>query len=518
MSLDLVNIVFGMKVRQARTEAGMTLSDLARESDLSASYLTEIEKGRKHPRADKIMKMAAVLGKDYDDLVSIRLDPSLRYLESTLSSTTLQRFPFEEFGLEASDALELLTREPERASALLHAILEIVRRYDLKEEDFIRAALRSYQEIHENYFPDLEQAALDFTAAFSSKYGLSPDESVPLETLEQILREVYDYEIEDMTLAQTPELAHFRAIMMQGRRPTLFINSKLYPHQIRFVFARELGYQYLRIKERSYTSSPDKVRSFQQLLNDLRAAYFGGVLLMPRGRMLADLERFFATPHWDPEQFSALLTTYNVTPEMLLYRLSELIPEFFGIKLHFLRFHHPMGSDAYLLIKQLNMNQLIVPSGIGLHEHYCRRWLSVRLLPEVGRNSNRLDTDPGNGLNSRPANEPMPVGVQLSEYLETQDRFLCMGFGRWMTLFPGVASSVIIGFRVDADLKNKIRFLDHPNIPHVIINETCERCPLTAEQCQLRAAPPTILQQHQAEIARKLALSQLQTRIQSAGK
>jgi hypothetical protein len=205
---------------------------------------------------------------------------------------------------------------------------------------------------------------------------------------------------------------------------------------------------------------------------------------------------------------------------MLLYRFSELIPEFFGIKLHFLRFHHTPGSDEYQLIKQLNMNQLLVPSGIGLDEHYCRRWLSVRLLPagkgvgggysaggEYSASGERRVS--GAGF----AGQPLPVGIQLSEFLETQDRFLCLGFGRWMVLSPNVASSVIIGFRVDADLKNKIRFLDDPQIPHVIINETCERCPLTAEQCHLRAAPPTMLHARQEQIARKLALSELQAQV-----
>ena len=153
MALDLINIIFGMKVRQARLEAGLTLTDLARQAEMSPSYLTEIEKGRKYPRADKIVKMAEALGKPYDDLVSIRLAPSLRQLETTLSSTTMQRFPFEEFGLEPADVLGLITREPERASALLHAVVEIARRYDLREEEFLRAALRSYQEMHENYFP-----------------------------------------------------------------------------------------------------------------------------------------------------------------------------------------------------------------------------------------------------------------------------------------------------------------------------------------------------------------------------
>ncbi|MGB5060166.1 MAG: helix-turn-helix transcriptional regulator, partial [Candidatus Promineifilaceae bacterium] len=83
MSPNLVNIIFGMKVRQARTENGLTLSEFASQCDLSPSYVTEIEKGRKYPRADKIIKIAETLGKEYDDMVSIKLAPSLTYLEST---------------------------------------------------------------------------------------------------------------------------------------------------------------------------------------------------------------------------------------------------------------------------------------------------------------------------------------------------------------------------------------------------------------------------------------------------
>ena len=504
MGLDLINIIFGMKVRQARLEAGLTLSDLARQSELSPSYLTEIEKGRKYPRADKIVKMAAALGKEYDDLVSIKLAPSLRYLESTLASSTVRRFPFEEFGLEPADALGLVTREPDRASALLHAIVEIARRYDLKEDEFLRAALRSYQEIHENYFPDLEDAAETFMTEFGPRYGFSEAPLIPLATLETILRQEYGYTIDDRAIAGTEELRNYRAVLLPGRRPQLFINNRLYARQVRFILAREIGYCYLGLKERSLTSTTEEIDSFQQLLNDARAAYFGGAVLMPRARLLADLEDFFALPAWDPEPFSAMLATYDVTPEMLLYRFSELIPQFFGFKLHFLRFHHATGTDDYQLVRHLNMNQLLVPSGTGLFEHHCRRWLSIRLLPEPS----------AAGRTATPA--PLPVGVQISEFLESQEKFLCLGFGRQMVLSPGLSSSVIVGFRVDADLRKTIRFLDDPDIPHTIIHETCERCPLRPDQCEVRAAPPTILIAQREKLARKMALNQLKIRSSAA--
>jgi transcriptional regulator with XRE-family HTH domain len=498
MSLDLINIIFGMKVRQARLDAGLTLSEFATMCELSPSYLTEIEKGRKYPRTDKIVKMADALGRDYDDLVSIKLPPSLTYLESTLSSSVVQRFPFEEFGFEAGDLVNLLTRKPDKASALLHGILEVGRRYDLSEEEFLRAALRSYQEIHENYFPDLEEAAVRFRAERGEKYGWSEEKRIPLASLMAALTEEYNYVVDDEAIARSGELSHYRSIFLQGKRPKLYINNALYSRQVRFIIARELGYQYLGIRERSTASTPDRINTFQQLLNDFRAAYFAGALLMPRASFLDDLQTFFAAQTWDQQLLLDMLAKYNVTPEMLLYRMSELVPQFFGVKLHFLRFHHAADSSKYNLIKQLNMNRLLVPSGIGLAEHYCRRWLSVRLLREIA------------ALGPLQNVEDMPVGIQRSEFLDSRDQFLCIGFARQLVLTPEVYSSVLIGFRVDADLRNTIQFLDDPAIPRELIGETCERCPLTPDQCQLRAAEPIRLLKEEQDRARRLAINMLQ--------
>ena len=155
------------------------------------------------------------------------------------------------------------------------------------------------------------------------------------------------------------------------------------------------------------------------------------------------------------------------------------------------------------LIKRLNMNKLLLPSGIGLHEHYCRRWLSSRLLSDLEEYGGDGGNSPGLPL----------VDVQISEFLAQRDRFLCIGFARPLVLAPNVGSSVIIGFQINAELKNTIRFAADPAIPVTIINETCERCPLTVEQCSVRAAPPVILQQEQRKAERTLALQQLQAQV-----
>jgi len=489
MNMDLVNIIFGMKVRQARTQKGMTLTEFAESCDLSPSYMTEIEKGRKYPKTDKIIRMAEALDKSYDELVSIKLDRSLNYLETALTSPLLKEFPFEAFGLDLGDVVNLLTRAPAKASALLHTMLEIGRQYNLTDEHFLRAALRSYQELHENYFQELEDAA----ATFVREYELEGDVPVSLESLERIIQSAFGYELDRERLAADERLATYRSVLVEGSSRCLLLNSRLYDNQIKFLLAREMGYQYLGLKDRAYTSAPDTVDSFQQVFNDFKASYFAGAVLMPRSLMIDDIQALFRLTTWQPDYLPGMLDKYDVTPEMLLYRFSELIPQFFGIRLHFLRFHS--NGQQYRLVKQLNMNRLLLPSGIALHEHFCRRWLTVRLLRELQAGEDREQ------YKERPH-----VGAQISEFHETQDRFLCLGFARPLVLSPEVDSSVIVGFRVNGDLRRDVRFVDDPALASVIINETCERCPLTAEQCTVRAVPPTVLEAEAKREERREAL------------
>ena len=496
MDMDLVNIIFGMKVRQARTQTGMTLTEFAERCDLSPSYMTEIEKGRKYPKTDKIIRMAEALDKSYDELVSIKLDRSLNYLETALTSPLLKEFPFEAFGLEMGNVVNLLTRAPAKASALLHTMLEIGRQYNLTDEHFLRAALRSYQELHENYFPELEEAA----AAFVQEYELEEEFPVRLESLERIIREAFGYELDRERLAADERLASYRSVLVDGSSRCLLLNNRLYDNQIKFLLAREMGYQYLDLRDRAYTSAPDTVDSFQQVFNDFKASYFAGAVLMPRSPVIADIQSLFSLTTWQPDYLPGMLDKYDVTPEMLLYRFSELIPQFFGIRLHFLRFHG--DGQRYRLVKQLNMNRLLLPSGIALHEHFCRRWLTVRLLRELRESENREQ------FKERPH-----VGAQISEFHETQDRFLCLGFARPLVLSPEVDSSVIVGFRIDADLRRDVRFVNDPSLPSVIINETCERCPLTPEQCTVRAVPPTVLEAEAKRDERREALNLLRAEL-----
>ncbi|HEY8425377.1 MAG TPA: helix-turn-helix domain-containing protein [Limnochordales bacterium] len=487
MSLNPIHIIFGLKLRQARLSQGLSLSELAARAGLSPSYVTEIEKGRKYPKADKILRLARALGYDYDQLVSLRLEPPLHFLESALSSQVLQQFPLELFGVDPAAVVGLLTRSPAEIGALAQALADVARGYNIREEHFFRAALRSYQELHGNYFEALEREA----EAFARAVGLDRSLPVPEDALQEVLQQRFGYELGLIPADSRPALAAYRAIFVPGRRPRLLLNPALTGPQRKFVLAREAGYRILGLGERALTNPPDRVDSFSQVLNDFKAAYVGGAILMPEQPVVADLGALFELATWQPERLYRLLDAYDVTPETLLYRFSELVPRHFGLKVHFLRFSEINGT--YRLYKHLNMSQLSLPKGFDLKEHYCRRWLTVRLIRELAR-----------------LGQPGPLlGIQRSRFLQSQREFLCLGFARQENLPPFLRTSVTLGLRIDDELRARVRFASDPAIPEGLLNETCERCPLPPEACQDRAAPPERWEQEQAIDERRRALEEL---------
>ena len=67
------------------------------------------------------------------------------------------------------------------------------------------------------------------------------------------------------------------------------------------------------------------------MLNDFKASYFAGALLINRERLLADIKEFFALERWEPRRFREFLARYEVTPEIFMYRLTEVLPRSSGM-------------------------------------------------------------------------------------------------------------------------------------------------------------------------------------------
>lgn len=485
-------IIFGLKVKQLRMEKNLSFAELSKQSGLSVSYLNEIEKGKKYPKEDKIRTLAAALGISIASLTSVELTKSLAPVGELLKSNFLNELPLDLFGIELSKVVEIIANAPIRVGAFISTLVELARNYALGEENFYHGAMRAYQELHYNYFEEIEQAA----QAFVQTHQLPTAQGIALETLAKILRQDFNYTIDENGLDGYPDLQDLRSVFV-ARNRKLILNSALSPIQRAFQYGKEIGFNQLNLKDRSTTSSLLRVRSFDEVLNHFKASYFSVAILINRETFIEELKYFFALPTWDGEAFLALMKKYNASPEMLFQRLTNLIPRYFGLrKLFFLRVIHNPTSNEFQIDKELHLNRQHHPHSNGLFEHYCRRWLSLSLLKdlhEIQKGGKYVGTI---------------VGAQRSKYFGTEDEYLCLTLARPASPTPNRNISVTIGILIDDELRKTIQFLDDPSISFREVNTTCQRCAI--ENCQERATSATIIEKRRQRRSFQEALRKVQ--------
>jgi len=489
---QVVRLIFGLKLRELRQERGLSPAELARNCEVSVSYLNEIEKGKKYPKADKILSFSKCLNVRYDQLTSTTLPRRLEPISDLLNSNVLQEFPLAMYGIGPMQLFELIANAPAKMNAFISTVFEIARNYEMRQEHFFLAALRSYREMHDNYFEDLEEAV----RAFVASHQLSPTPPFDLEPLEALLTQQYGYTIDRTTLAGHPVAVAGRLrSVFRPKTKTLLLLPTLSRGQQAFVLGRELGFNYLKLKERHY-ASPNSLplRSFEEVLNNFRASYFASALLMEEDSLVRDLRQVLGAKKWQPNALLALLERYDVSSEMLMQRLATLLPKHLGLtSLFFLRFDQGRAGADYALTKELHLSRLHNPHGNDLHEHYCRRWVSLRLIAEA-----RAAAPPA-GLVTLP-------DAQRSRYLGTDDEYLCLTLAR-AGAPDAPAMSVTVGLRCDDNLRQQFKFLADLALPVRIVNETCERCPLA--DCQERAAPPVQVRRAAEQAAYEAAVAEL---------
>ena len=285
---EYIRLIFGLKLKQIRTEKNLSLFGLAKMTGLSKSYLNEIEKGKKYPKRDKIVLLSEALETTYDQLVSLKLDKNLAPIGEILQSRILKEIPLDVFGIKESDLIDIIAEAPVKVNAFISTLFEIAKHYNLTRESFFLAALRSYQEANNNYFEEIELQVEKFAKA----YSLDLNKRLNSKDFEEILVEEYGYTIENDELAQHKELNNLRSVFVPSSK-TLLVSSETDDSQRMFIYAKEIAYNFLNITDRLFTFSWIKFDSFDQVLNNFIASYFAGALLIPRKSLVASLKSFF---------------------------------------------------------------------------------------------------------------------------------------------------------------------------------------------------------------------------------
>lgn len=492
-----LRFILGLKLHQLRKQRGFSLKEVAGRADLAISYLNEIEKGKKYPKPEKILSLAKALGTTYDELVSLQLGDRLHPLSGVLKSGVLEEIPLEVFGLTPTGLLEMMAASPEKISALFDTFVKIAHRFDVTVEHLLLAAMRSYVEQNKNYFEDIELAAEKFRRAHEWARQPVPD----LARLRDHLVRRHGYTIDDTTLATHADLQGLRAVALaaDSAPPRLLVNPRLTDWQRAFILAREIGYRELGLREEVTTSPIIKVESFDQLLNNFRASYFAGAVLLDRHLLVNDFRQFFSRSQWDGAALVAIKRRYQATPEMFFHRLSQIVPRFFGLEqMYFVRFDHRRGTPDVRIGKELHYQRMHASHSIGVNEHYCRRWVSVRSLLELERQQEAGTAD------------RTYASAQRSRFYATGDEYFSISLAHAHVLEPGMNSCVTLGFLVNDALRKSVNFWGDEALPMQLVGDTCERCGIA--DCDVRVVPPSLREREERRARQLGALGRLQAR------
>lgn len=469
MEEEYIKLIFGLKLKQIRTDKKLSLFGLSKLSGLSKSYLNEIEKGKKYPKPDKIVTLSKKLDVPYDQMVSLKLDKNLAPIGDILQSKILKEIPLEVFGIKESNLIEIVANAPVKVNAFISTIIEIAQHYNFSKESFYLASLRSFQEANNNYFDDIENNVV----SFAKEYQIDLNKPITSNELEEILIEEFNYTIHNNELDKHKSLDSLRSIFVPKNK-TLLLASDIDDAQRAFIYAKELAYNYLELEDRLYTFSWIKFENFDQVLNNFYASYFAGALILPKEIITKKLKEIFNKETFDASFFLETMQSFNASPESFYQRLTNILPKEFNIKnLFFLRFTHKFGSEKFYLKKELHLSHQHSPHANETNEHYCRRWVSLSVLKDISK-----------------TNKNHVFDMQISHYPDDGINYLVFSSATKDPFKENHYRSISVGLLINKQLQRKLNFAIDTKIGSQKVGVTCERCAI--KNCKARQAPATI--------------------------
>lgn len=237
--------------------------------------------------------------------------------------------------------------------------------------------------------------------------------------------------------------------MGKKKTKTLLLSSHIDEVQQTFIYAKEIAYNYLMYKVRLYTFPWIKFENFEQVLNNFYATYFTGALFLPRNVMIEELSLLFKENTLNKAAFIKTIATFTNSPETFYQRLTNLLPKDFNIQsLFFLRFTHEVASPKFYLTKELHLPNQQSPHANETNEHYCRRWVSLKVLERIAKTK-----------------EEHVFDIQISKYPTDDDlSYLVLSSATKDPFKENQYRSISIGLLINKQLKKKVNFLEDKKI------------------------------------------------------
>ncbi|MFH8249110.1 helix-turn-helix domain-containing protein [Microbacterium sp. B2969] len=370
-------LTIGRRIRQLRTERGMTLEELATSVDRAPSQLSMIENGRREPKLTLLRAIARSLGVTLDALLeSEPLDERATLeiaLERAMKGQTFQALGIAPFRIgktvptDALKAMLSLQTEIERLRDERAATPEEARRANV--------ALRRLMRTQNNYFPELEQQARRILDAVDHPGG-----PLTQRTASDIAAHL------GFTLHYVPDLPQTTRSVADIKNGRLYLSSRLTTKGdprtavLQALSSRMLGH-------REPTSYADFLRQ------RVETNYLTGALLIPEAHAVPFLDEAKKDRSISIED---LRDAYSVSYETAAHRFTNLATVHLGLPVHFLKVH-----ESGVITKVYENDDVNFPTDrLGAIEGQmcCRKWTS-RVVFDVDDHFNPYYqyTDTGNG-------------------------------------------------------------------------------------------------------------------------
>lgn len=372
---DIDALTLGRRIRQLRTDKGMTLDQLAAAIGRAPSQLSMIENGHREPKLSLLRALAAALEVSFDDLWET--EPLSERSQLEIAVEKAMRSPgFRSLGIEPFRISKAMPDEALRTILTLTA--EIARLHDERSatpEEARRAnvALRQLMRRQNNYFPELEEEARKILAAVDHPGG-----PLTQRTASNIAAHL------GFTLHYVPDLPQTTRSVADLKHGRLYLSDRVVGDPrtavLQTLSSRILGH-----------ATPGSYAEF--LRQRVETNYLTGALLIPEDHavpVLLDAKERRAVSIED------LRDAYSVSYESAAHRFTNLATRHLGVEVHFLKVH-----ESGTITKAYENDDVNFPTdrfGSIEGQLCCRKWTS-RVVFDIDDRFNPYYqyTDTGNG-------------------------------------------------------------------------------------------------------------------------
>ena len=309
----------GHRIRHQRVSHGYTLDELGAIVGVASSQLSLIENGKREPKLSLLQAIATATGTDVTDLLSV--EPPNRRAALELELERAQTSPvFRRLGLPPLRVTRTMTDETIESVLALHRELNRREREAIATPEEARRAnteMRLRMRARGNYLADIEKLAEKQLKSAGHVSGALTHRTV------SIMAEQLGFE-----LIYANDLPHSARSVTDLENGRIYLPPASIPggHGLRSMALQAMAHRLL-----GHTPPTDYADFLQQRLE---INYYAACCLMPETASVAFLAQAKKDRNLAVEDFR---DAFGVTHEAAGMRLTNLLTEHFGIRLHFLR-------------------------------------------------------------------------------------------------------------------------------------------------------------------------------------